>query len=58
MAMLELLQAKKGPVLEDYAEEAPKATEAEMENWVCPINLSPPPTAERTKHRDKLSGAR
>ena len=42
MATLELLQAKKGPVLEDYAEEAPKATEAEMEGWVCPINLSPP----------------
>ena len=42
MATLELLQAKNGPVLEDYAKEAAKATEAEMEGWVCPINLSPP----------------
>lgn len=42
MAALELLQSEKGPVLIDYAEEAPKATEAELEGWVCPINLAPP----------------
>ncbi len=47
MAALELLQADEGPVLVDYPEEAPKATEAEMEGWVCPINLSPPPATSQ-----------
>ncbi|MDP7342936.1 MAG: hypothetical protein QF767_06140 [Alphaproteobacteria bacterium] len=42
MAVLELLKAPSGPLLTDYAEDAPKATEAEMEGWVCPINLAPP----------------
>ena len=42
MATLALLEAASGPVLEDYPEEAAKATEDEMEGWVCPINLSPP----------------
>ena len=42
MAALELLQMESGPVLIDYTEEAPTATEAEMESWVCPINLAPP----------------
>ena len=42
MATLALLEAPSGPVLEDYPEEAAKATEDEMEGWVCPINLSPP----------------
>ena len=42
MATLGLFAAKSGPVLEDYAEDAAKATEDEMEGWVCPINLSPP----------------
>ncbi|MDP6473929.1 MAG: hypothetical protein QF894_03360 [Alphaproteobacteria bacterium] len=42
MAVLELLGAESGPLLVDYPEEAAKATEDEMEGWVCPINLSPP----------------
>ncbi|MDA0230503.1 MAG: hypothetical protein O3B21_09975 [Proteobacteria bacterium] len=46
MAALELLQADEGPVLVDYPEEAPKTTEAEMEGWVCPINLSPAPPSQ------------
>ena len=41
LAALDLLQADEGPLLMDYLEEAPKATDAEMEGWVCPINLSP-----------------
>ena len=54
MAALELLQADEGPVLVDYLEEAPKATEAEMEGWVCPINLSPPATDQEgdTAHHE------
>ena len=42
MAALNLFAEKSGPVLVDYPEEAAKATEADMEGWVCPINLSPP----------------
>lgn len=42
MATLNLLQAESGPLLVNYPEEAPKATEADMEGWVCPINLTPP----------------
>jgi hypothetical protein len=40
MAALKLLREKSGPVLVDYPEEAPQATEGEMEGWVCPINLA------------------
>ena len=41
LAALELLQVEKGPVLADYPEDAPKATEEEMEGWVCPVNFGP-----------------
>ena len=42
MAALNLLREKSGPVLVDYPEDAPQATEDEMEGWACPINLAPP----------------
>ncbi len=40
MAALNLFEARSGPLLVDYAEEAAKATEDEIEGWVCPINLA------------------
>jgi len=42
MATLDLFAAPRGPVLVDYPEEAAKATQDEMEGWVCPINLASP----------------
>lgn len=46
MACLDLLNAREGPVLTDYGEDAPLADESEMEGWACPVNLAPPPEDE------------
>ncbi|MFA7416559.1 MAG: hypothetical protein WC048_18995 [Rhizobium sp.] len=40
LAVLALLEAKSGPVLEDYAEDAPRPVEQEMEGLACPFSLS------------------
>lgn len=42
-AALGLLRAKKGPVLEDFPEDAPAGVPGDMSGWVCPVNLAPPP---------------
>ena len=46
LAVLGLLEAEHGPVLVDYPEEAPAAEAGDMEGWVCPIKLAPPPKPE------------
>lgn len=43
LAVLGLLEAKSGPVLEDYAEDAPRPPDQEMEGFACPFTLSRPP---------------
>jgi hypothetical protein len=46
LAVLGLLEAEHGPVLVDFPEEAPAAEASDMEGWVCPIKLAPPPKPE------------
>jgi hypothetical protein len=41
--VLGLLEAKAGPVLEDYAEDAPRPPDQELEGFACPFTLSRPP---------------
>ncbi len=41
LAVLGLLEAKSGPILEDYAEDAPRAPEQESEGFACPLALRP-----------------
>ena len=43
LAVLGLLEAKSGPLLEDYAEDAPRPPEQELEGFACPFTLRPPP---------------
>ncbi len=40
-ALLALLEAKSGPVLEDFPDDAPEV--GMIEGWACPVNLPPPP---------------
>jgi hypothetical protein len=46
VAALELLEAERGPIIEDFPEDAPGSTPDDEEPPVlaCPINLTPPPT--------------
>ncbi|MCE9641726.1 MAG: hypothetical protein K8S22_16540 [Betaproteobacteria bacterium] len=39
IAVLRLLEAPAGPVLEDYAEEAPRPTAEETEGMACPVSF-------------------
>lgn len=39
VAVLRLLEAPAGPVLEDYAEEAPRPTAEETEGMACPVSF-------------------
>ena len=41
-ALLALLEAESGPLIEDFPEDAPEVDM--IEGWVCPVNLPPPPT--------------
>ena len=43
VAVLGLLEAKSGPVLEDYPEDAPRPLEEELEEFACPFTLRRPP---------------
>ncbi len=43
LAVLGLLEAKAGPVLEDYPEDAPRPPQQELEGFACPFALSRPP---------------
>lgn len=43
IAVLGLLEAKSGPVLADYPEDAPRPPDEEMEGFACPFTLSRPP---------------
>ena len=43
VAVLGLLEAKSGPVLEDYPEDAPRPPEEELEEFACPFTLRRPP---------------
>ncbi|HUX25584.1 MAG TPA: hypothetical protein VMV87_13330 [Burkholderiales bacterium] len=43
LAVLGLLEAKSGPVLEDYPEDAPRPLDQEPEGFACPFTLSRPP---------------
>ncbi len=43
LAVLGLLEAKSGPVLEDYPEDAPRPPEEELEEFACPFTLKRPP---------------
>lgn len=43
LAVLGLLEAKSGPVLEDYAEDAPRLPEEALEEFACPFTLRRPP---------------
>lgn len=42
VAVLRLLEADSGPVLEDYQEEAPRPPDHELEGFACPFTLSRP----------------
>ena len=46
IAALRLLEAKAGPVLEDYPEDAPDAATAEPEGFACPVRFSKPAAGE------------
>jgi hypothetical protein len=48
MAILALFDAKSGPVLADFPENAP-ALESTMEGWFCPIDLSGPGKGDVTQ---------
>jgi len=43
LAVLGLLEAKSGPVLEEYAEDAPRPPDQEMEGFACPFSLGRSP---------------
>lgn len=43
LAVLGLLEARSGPVLEDYPEDAPQPPHEELEGFACPFTLSRPP---------------
>ncbi len=43
LAVLGLLEAQSGPVLQDYAEEAPRPPEQELEGFACPFTLARAP---------------
>jgi len=43
LAVLGLLEAKSGPVLEDYPEDAPRPPGEELEGFACPFTLRRPP---------------
>lgn len=43
LAVLALLEAKSGPVLEDYPEDAPRPPDSELEGFACPFTLRRPP---------------
>ena len=43
LAVLGLLEAKAGPVLEDYPEDAPRPPDEELEEFACPFTLRRPP---------------
>lgn len=43
VAVLNLLEAKSGPVLEDYPEDAPRPPDQELEGFACPFTLRRPP---------------
>lgn len=51
LAVLRLLEAPAGPVLEDYAEEAPAPAAAETEGMACPVSF------ERTAAPDDIGAA-
>ena len=42
LAALRLLEKSSGPVLEDFAEEAPAPTGGDAEAFVCPVSFAPP----------------
>ena len=46
--VLALLEAESGPLLVDFADEAPASAPAqeEEEGWACPVALAPPATNE------------
>jgi hypothetical protein len=44
-ALLALFARERGPVLEDFPEDAPGAAPGDMSGWVCPVNLAPPTDA-------------
>ena len=49
IAVLRLLESDRGPVLEDFQEDAPvlaSPNEDAGEGWACPVNLAPPPAAD------------
>jgi hypothetical protein len=46
MAVLRLLEANSGPVLEDYPEDAPKISTEETEGFACPVSFGVPSTTE------------
>ncbi|MDP6708897.1 MAG: hypothetical protein QF893_21340 [Alphaproteobacteria bacterium] len=41
-ALLALLEAESGPLIEDFPEDAPEV--GMIEGWACPVNLPPPPS--------------
>jgi hypothetical protein len=41
-ALLALFARESGPVLEEFAEDAPGSAPGDMSGWVCPVNLAPP----------------
>lgn len=51
LAVLGLLEAKSGPVLEDYSEDAPRPPERELEGFACPFTLG------RLSEASDLAGA-
>lgn len=42
LAALRLLESERGPVLEDYPEDAPQAATGETEGFACPVSFSRP----------------
>lgn len=44
LAALQLLEARSGPVLEDFTEEAPAPTGDDAEAFICPVSFAPPAT--------------
>lgn len=49
VSVLGLLEAGRGPVLEDFPDDAPKA--GDMTGWACPVNLPPPVSVESGSDR-------